>query len=96
MRCKQNILHGVHQNNFVKNTEAEPAVPVSGAEMKNIWQESCLEQTRIYLDWGRKCTLIQRSARVHVLCMCIQKGKIHWFASELVYVLMEQSMQVTT
>lgn len=44
------MFHCVRQNNFVRDTEAEPAVPVSGAEMKNIWQEWSLEQTRIYLD----------------------------------------------
>lgn len=49
MCCTQNVLHRARQNNFVKNTEAEPAVPVSRAEMKNIWQEPSLEQTRIYL-----------------------------------------------
>lgn len=50
MCLMQNVLHCAHQNNFVKNAGAEPAVPVSRAEMKNIWQELSLEQTRIYLD----------------------------------------------
>lgn len=46
----QNVLHRAHQNNFVKNTEAEPAVPISRAKIKSIWQELSPEQTRFYLD----------------------------------------------
>lgn len=48
--CMESVLHHAQQINFVQSTEAEPAVPVSRAEMKNVWQEPSLEQTRIYLD----------------------------------------------
>lgn len=44
------MFHSVHQNKFIKDVEAEPAMPVSRAEMRNIWQEWSLEQTRIDLD----------------------------------------------
>lgn len=54
VQSMQSVFHCVHQNKFIKDGEAKPAMSVSRAEMKNIWQEWSLEQTRIYLDWGRK------------------------------------------